>query len=163
MEKENKNKEMENGVVYEIGYILLPSLALEQVPAKVATLTKYIEKAGGVVISGENPVLIDLEYPMLKVVGTTRHKCDSGYFGWVKFETSSEGIEGIKKSFDGNEFVLRYLLIKTVRENTLLHGKMSFKKESERVGDDSDSELEVEGEILDESKPESSPEEIDKT
>jgi ribosomal protein S6 len=128
---QNENIKEQEGVstVYEASFFLLPSLALEQVPAKTATLREAIEKAGGAMISGEEPVLIDTAYPMVKVVGTTRHKCHSGYFGWIKFEISTEGLATIKKMFDADADVLRSLIIKTVRENTLLNGKMTLKKE----------------------------------
>lgn len=115
--------------VYEVSYLLLPSLAIEQVPAKATSLKDMVTSAGGAIIADENPVLIDLAYPMTKVVGTTRHKCNAGYFGWAKFEMSKEGIEAVKKALDANPEVLRYLIIKTVRENTLISGKMMLKKE----------------------------------
>ncbi len=130
MEKDNKNKEKgDMGEVYEVSYLLLPSLASEQVPARADSLKEEIVKAGGAVISYENPILIDLAYPMTKVVQTTRHKCQSGYFGWVKFDLSHDGIEAVKKMFDTAPDILRYLIVKTVRENTLITGKMMLRKD----------------------------------
>ena len=37
----------DNGIVYEVSYLLLPSLAIGEVPAKVASLRDTITKAGG--------------------------------------------------------------------------------------------------------------------
>jgi hypothetical protein len=54
---------------------------------------------------------------------------EKGYFGWIKFQLSSENIDSVKKFLDNNVDVLRYLLIKTVKENTLLNGKMKLKSE----------------------------------
>ena len=122
--------------VYEVSYLLLPSLAPEQVPAKVGDLIGVVEKAGGEVISQENPTLIDLAYPMIKVVQTIRHKCMKGYFGWMKFEISPESIGKVKKSLDADGEILRYLIIKTVKENTLLNGKMKIQKEEREVLED---------------------------
>jgi ribosomal protein S6 len=93
---------------------------------------------------------------MLKVIQTVRHKCSQGYFGWVKFELPKDEIKEIKKFLDGNDDVLRYLIIKTVRENTLLNGKMIFKKEEIMKKDVEVSEEEVAGEPA-------TPEEIDKS
>ncbi len=130
MEIDKKTSDLEGTMtIYEVSYLLLPSLAQEQVPAKVASIHDAVEKAGGQVISGENGTLIDLAYPMTKVVQTLRHKCLQGYFGWLKFELTADGIVKVKKSLDGNDDVLRYLIIKTVRENTLVSGKMMLKKE----------------------------------
>lgn len=119
----------EKGSVYEVSYLLLPSISAEQIDTKVATLKGLIQKIGAEFISDENPVLIDLAYPMTKVVATVSHKCDSGYFGWAKFEAEAGKLTDLKKSLDNNGDVLRYLIIKTVRENTLLNGKMKFKSE----------------------------------
>lgn len=153
MEKEEKTKEKGSDMtVYEVSYLLLPSLALEQVPAVVGEIKNSINTAGGEVVSGEDPVLIDLAYTMTKIVQTQRYKCDSAYFGWTKFELTADGIEVVKKALDANDNILRYLLVKTVRENTLLHGKMMLKKEdvkreySEETIEDSDEILEPESE-----------------
>ena len=118
MQKENENKG-DLATVYEVSYLLLPSLALEQVPGALLPLEKAIKELGGEPISSENPILVDLAYPMTKVVQTTRHKCDKGYFGWMKFEMDKDGIKEIKKTLDLDENILRYLIIKTVKENTL--------------------------------------------
>jgi ribosomal protein S6 len=156
METEINKEKGDNVTVYEVSYILLPSLALEQVPAKASSLKGVLTSAGGAVISDEDPILIDLAYPMTKVVGVERHKATSGYFGWVKFELPTEGMEAVKKAFDGDAQIIRYLIIKTVKENTLLNGKMSIQKEERIKKDDELSEISEE-------VKESSPEEVDKS
>ena len=88
---------------------------------------------------------------MTKVVQTLRHKADQGYFGWVKFELEAGAIENVKKIFDNNVDVLRHLIIKTVRENTLLNGKMKLK--SEDKGKRGDEMLDESGEVLKEEGP----------
>ena len=145
------------GTIYEVSYLFLPSLALEQVPAKVASLKDVITKAGGAVISFEEPISIDLAYPMTKVVQTTRHKVSTAYFGWVKFEMQKDGIGVVKKALDNDGEVLRHLIIKTVRENTLLLGKMKIQKE-ERARKEEENE-----EVVDEAPKETAPEELDKS
>lgn len=118
-----------NLTVYEVSYLLLPTMSEEQVPQKVASIKEALVSAGSEVISSEDPVLIDLAYSMVKVMQTSRAKADQGYFGWIKFEVSADKIDSIKKFFDNNADILRYLLIKTVKENTLLNGKMKLKSE----------------------------------
>lgn len=115
--------------VYEVSYLLLPTLSQEQVPGKVAGIKEALTSFGATLISDEDPVLIDLAYQMVKVVQTTRHKADEGYFGWVKFELEKSKINGVKKFLDEHHDVLRHLIIKTVKENTLLNGKMKLKSE----------------------------------
>ena len=122
--------------VYEVSYLLLPSLAVEQVPGKATYIKDMLTRLGGAVISLENPVLIDLAYPMVKVVGTERHKANSGYFGWIKFEMTKGDVEKVKKALDADADTVRYLIVKTVRENTLLNGKMKLKSEEKFVKDE---------------------------
>lgn len=124
--------------VYEVSYLLLPSVQMEQIQSKALALKEMITSLGGLVISDENPVLIDLSYTMTKVVVSVRHKVSSGYFGWIKFEISKEGIMAVKKNLDANPEILRFLIIKTVRENTLLAGKMKLQKEEKVVKSDED-------------------------
>ena len=144
--------------VYEVSYLLLPSLASEQVPGKSDAIKEQIEKLGGAIISFENPVLIDLAYPMVKVTHSGRTKVSGAYFGWIKFELSSDGVGKVKDLLDADAEIVRHLIIKTVRENTLLNGKMKFQKE-ERVRRDE----EVEGEIAEaDASKDSSIEEVDK-
>lgn len=157
MEKENIKEEKDTMTVYEVSYLLLPSIASEQAPSKAEGLKDMLVSAGGEIISLEAPILIDLAYPMTKVVQTVRHKVNSGYFGWIKFEIEKEGIEAVKKALDNKEEILRYIIVKTVRENTLLNGKMMFKKEEiKSQGEDALSDIpEIEKEIV--------PEELDKS
>ncbi len=140
MEKQLKDESVDTiedtGAVYELSYLLLPSLAQEQVPAKAVALKEMLTSAGGQLISDENAVLIDLAYPMTKTVSTVRHKVTTGYFGWIKFEILKGGMEEVKKALDANDEILRYLIIKTVPENTLLNGKMKLAKEEKVRKDD---------------------------
>jgi len=143
METEKTQEKGSEMTVYEVSYLLLPSLAVEQVPAKADALKKVVTDAGGEVLSFETPVLIDLAYSMTKVVQTVRHKVNKGYFGWIKFETSKEGIEAVKKALDADNEILRHLIIKTVRENTLLLGKMKLAKEEKFTKEDDLEEVPV--------------------
>lgn len=151
MEKQLKDKEIsatkDGFQVYEVSFLLLPSLAESQVPAKVSSLKDVITSAGGEIVSGEEPILIDLAYGMTKVIQTIRHKANRGYFGWLKFEITAEGIEAVKKALDNADSILRYIIIKTVRENTLLNGKMKLQKE-ERVRRSEEETAEVAPEVV---------------
>jgi ribosomal protein S6 len=140
MEQE-KIEKGDNMTVYEASYLLLPSLAESQVPGKAASLKDKLTSLGGQIISDENPVLIDLAYPMTKVVATVRHKESRGYFGWVKFEILPGEMENIKKAFDNDGEILRYLIIKTVRENTLLNGKMKLGRDEKSKKEDENEEV----------------------
>jgi ribosomal protein S6 len=120
--------EKEGGIqVYELGYHIVSTVAEENVAKEVETLKASILKDGGSLITEGEPKLINLAYPMTKSVADAKKKFTSAYFGWIKFETKSELMPMIKKAVDANPNVLRYLLIKTVRENTMFTPKLTVR------------------------------------
>ena len=128
-----ENLEKEGGVqVYELGYHIVSTVAEENVPKEVQILKDTVLKDGGSLISEGEPKLINLAYSMTKSVADVKKKFTSAYFGWIKFETKSELMPAIKKAVDGNPNVLRYLLIKTVRENTLFTPKLNIRTTVEK-------------------------------
>lgn len=122
MEKAEKKE------VYEVGYHIVSSVAEEGVPAQVEAIKGLLTKAE--IIAEEAPKLIDLAYTIAKQVGGIRRRYDKAYFGWVKFVLEPEAIQEVKKQLDGMENVLRFILIKTVRENTLVGAKLLAAEET---------------------------------
>ncbi len=164
--KEAKAPKDDSITIYEVSFIFLPTIAEADVVSKVENLRQTISKAGGTIISHEDPVLIDLAYRMTKVTPNSRHKADSGYFGWVKFEISRDNVEAIKKiqkSLDDNEEILRSLIIKTVRENTLINGKMKLQKEEKTKKTYSTEEIDESVDLGEELPKEASSEDMDKS
>jgi len=105
--------------VYELGYHIVSSIPEEKLAAEVTVIKDVLEKSGAVVITEDFPKLKHLAYTMTKVIGPKHSKYDTAYFGWVKFEMSPESIGTVKKLFESSETILRFLIIKTVRESTL--------------------------------------------
>ena len=165
MEKDKKTKEnkvemtdpsiQDAGTIYELSYILLPTLSADDVASSAESISTLVRSLGGNMISHENPSLIDLAYPMTKVVQTVRHKAVTGFFGWVKFDLDVEQIEKIKKACDENPVILRHLIVKTVRENTFIAGKIMSKKME--GGTDEEKRLDDESEIAGSAVPVSDP------
>ncbi len=108
-----------DGRVYEVSFLLTPNTKEEEIPAIFGNMKEMISASGGTVISEEMPKMISLAYPMAKVVSNIRSTYNTAYFGWVKFTALSEEIEAIKKKLDLDPIVIRFLIIKTVRENTM--------------------------------------------
>lgn len=115
----NEVKEETNGRVYELGYLLVPTLSAEEVPVVFGNLKELVASLGGVHISDEMPKMIPLAYSMLKVVANVRNKFNTAYFGWVKFSMESPGIVDLKKKLDFDPNFIRFLILKTVKENTI--------------------------------------------
>lgn len=106
--------------VYEVGYLVLPSVPEEHIPEIVDRAKSFIAKGNGAIISDENPKLRPLAYEMVKHVGTRNEHFKTAYFGWIKFETTPEGVLEVKKAFDAMGEILRFILIKTTREIPVL-------------------------------------------
>jgi len=124
-ENENKNsliqedKENMEGRVYELGYLLTPAISAENVPASYSNLKDLVVSLGGEIISDEMPKMIPLAYTMPKVIQNVRSKFDTAYFGWAKFEINPEKVLELKKKLDLDPNFIRFLILKTVRENTI--------------------------------------------
>jgi ribosomal protein S6 len=118
--------------VFELGYLLVPTIPEENVAAEVESLKSSIEKLGGAFITEDFPKLRPLAFTMIKAIGSKRTRHDRAYFGWVKFEASSDKMPILKSQLDKNENILRFLIITTVRENTMVTQKVIFKPTVEK-------------------------------
>ncbi len=102
--------------VYEIGYLVLPSIPEDSLDSLVSKITNTFEKAGGTRIDGENPFLHPLSYEMSKQVGARKYVVHEAYLGWVKFELEPSAIEVVKSEVEKMDEILRILVIKAPRE-----------------------------------------------
>ncbi len=122
MEIKDKNDMSEDkiGRVYELGYLLVPTIEEENVPAVYGDLKDLLVTSfQGQIIADDVPKLINLAYPMLKIIANSRHRFDTAYFGWIKFTMDSNQIVELKKKLDLDPNIIRFLIIKTVKENTI--------------------------------------------
>ena len=134
--------------VYEVGYLMVPTIAEEGLGAEVTALKDLLSNNGAVFISEEYPKLIELAYQMVRSISNRKQKFTTAYFGWVKFECSSLQAKEIKNLLDKNEKLVRFLLIKTVRENTMSVKRTYSKPEGtkRKVSTPKSSEVQTEGE-----------------
>ena len=108
--------------VYELGFHIIPSVEKNNIADEIGSIRSAIEKLGGIFVAEEFPKLITLAYTMTKDIDGKRYKFNNAYFGWLKFEIGKELI-------DSNNNILRFLIIKTVRESTLAPKDAVFSKE----------------------------------
>lgn len=104
--------------VYELCYLVLPSIAEEDLSKVVDSLKAIVTKAGGAEIDGEEPIKQDLAYTMTKTVGASRYVVNEAYVGWIKFESVSDKVNDIKSAVEKMDEVLRFLIVKAPRETT---------------------------------------------
>ncbi len=105
--------------VYELGFHFAPIIAEADVPVQFSHLKSFVEKNGGEFISEEAPKLMPLSYEISKTIKAQKRSYDHAYFGWVKFTLSSDKLADVEKEIKAFDPVIRYIFIKTVRENTM--------------------------------------------
>lgn len=145
-----------DGTVYEVGYHIVPAVSPDNLSAEVDAIKAVLGKNGATIIGEEAPQLIPLAYQMVKPVGQARMKCDTAYFGWIKFEAAPAAAVEINKALSASEKILRFLLVKTVRES-VIYGTKFFAKEE---GGKADA---PKAEVAKADKPKATDEEIDKS
>jgi ribosomal protein S6 len=125
MNEINDSVEVNDKSVYEVGYHLMPTVDEAETSALVSNIKNLIEGAGGSFISDDMPKMMPLAYDISKNINSKNNIFSKAYFGWIKFELPSLKIEEIKKGLEKNVQILRFILLKTVRENTMYQPKFS--------------------------------------
>jgi ribosomal protein S6 len=115
-----ENNEVEGKLsVYEVGYLMIPGIAEENLGGEVTEFKDGLREQGVTFVADEYPKMMELAYEMSRSIANKKQKFSYGYFGWVKFECTPAQARVIKNALDKNEKLIRYLLIKTVRESTM--------------------------------------------
>lgn len=129
---ENETKNNTDFRIYEVGYLLLPTIEGSEVPAVYSNLKDLLTSLGGEIISDEMPKSISLAYTMTKVISNKRNKFNTAYFGWVKFYMDTDKILDLKKHLTLDPNFLRFLILKTVKENTIASKRFIHKDVTRR-------------------------------
>jgi ribosomal protein S6 len=129
---EDKTKDLGDIQVYELGYHILPTVPEEDLQGEVSKIHSFISGNDGMVISESNPTLKQLAYDVDKKIDTKSLKFNKAYFGWIKFEMDRSKVLDLKSKVEAMTNVLRFLIIKTVKESTISIVKTpAYKKEKE--------------------------------
>ncbi len=139
--------------VYEFSYLLVPSIPEEALEKKVDSMKEKILAQGGELVSEEAPKFITLAYEMSRTISNKKTPFINAYFGWMKFETTPEVGESLTAMFERDEEIVRFLAIKTVRENTLAPKKFTEKGNSRKKEQVSTDSVEVPVETVNEEAP----------
>ena len=112
------------GRVYELAYLFVPLLAEETVSTAFGDLKGLLEKHGATFIGEEMPKMMELAYQMSRIIDNKKTWFDNAYFGWIKFEIDPSQIKEVEEILARNEQIIRFMTIKTVRENTVASKKV---------------------------------------
>ncbi len=116
-------------IAYELGYLILPSVAEDDLSSVVNAIKGIIKKVGGEETSSENPINIDLAYTMSKTIGARKYVADEAYIGWVKFLATGTSVIEIGEAMKKLDEVLRFLLIKNPKDTGFTFAKALEAKE----------------------------------
>ena len=120
-ETENIQEEKEsNPRIYELGFLLVSTIDENAVLGEACRIKGVIESCGALLISDENPKSITLAYPIDKRVSGKRKSFTTAYFSWIKFHADPSSVAVLKKHMEDDQTVMRFLIIKTVKESTLI-------------------------------------------
>ena len=144
-----KTEAQDNLRVYEIGFHIAPIAGDEGVSREVGEIKTILDGLGAVVVSEDFPRLRTLAYSLSKVIGGVKRTFNEAYFGWVKFEAEPEAAEKLKAEVEKLANVVRFLIIKTVKENTLYAPKFVDKNKEAGKKEEGEEKNEIvdEGEV----------------
>jgi len=128
--EENQELEMEKETrVYEASFLLVPSLSDEKLLQTFVAIKE--------ILSGASATMLGEGFPKPKPLAYPINKFESAFFGWLKFESDRETLATLRESLKNNKEVIRFLIIKTVRENAVVtpvfFGKTRTRAEKEET------------------------------
>ncbi len=107
-----QEKNTEETRLYEVGYHLVPSIALEALGEEVVKIKDRIAAHGGVVTAEEIPKKTQLSYRLPHLLeGGRRVFFDSSYFGWVRFQMPAEEASALAGDLKTHPSLIRFILI----------------------------------------------------
>lgn len=122
------SENMTDNRIYEVSFLILPTFLDEEVSSTVLKIKDIISTQGGNFLFEENPKKIPLAYTMIKKINNKNERFDDAYFGWLKFELDPIRLEHIEHEIKRLEPVIRFLIIKTTKENTFIPRRFQTRK-----------------------------------
>lgn len=144
--------------VYEVSFIFDNKLEENAALEKSNALKQSIATLGGSFISEEAPYMRELAYEMIRVVNNVNVRFNEGYFGWIKFELDGEKVKEFEKALKLDEQVIRYIVVKTVRDNTVYTKRAPVIKAEALINNEDDANIDTTREVAVETAPEPSSE-----
>jgi ribosomal protein S6 len=119
--------------VYEAGYHISPLVKEEDIEKIVTEIRGLVEKNGGTFIAEGAPVLTKLAYDIESIDQGKKQIFDRGYFGWLKFESTSEAADALRDGLKQHAAIIRSMVFRTIREETRARIKAPQLREVKRA------------------------------
>jgi ribosomal protein S6 len=145
---QENNETIVDSRIYEVSFVFDNKLEEASALEKGNALKQSIATLGGSFISEETPYMRELAYEMIRVQNNVNVRFNEGYFGWIKFEAPSSAVKNLEKMLKEDEQVVRFLVVKTVAENTVYTKRAPVIK-AETIADiaDVDTTVETQAEV----------------
>lgn len=131
--------------VYEISFIFDNKMEESAALEKSNALKQSIATLGGSFISEEAPYMRELAYEMIRVVNNQNVRFNEGYFGWIKFDMDGALVKELDKSLKLDEQIVRYMIVKTVRDNTVYTKRAPVVKAESLASNEDDVNIDTTG------------------
>lgn len=102
--------------LYELGFLLIPTIAEDALGTEVNALREAVEAEGGRIVSEGYPTLRPLAYPIATKDREGRTHYSNAYFGHLVMELLPERTLSLKARLDKSTTLLRFLIIHTYKE-----------------------------------------------
>jgi ribosomal protein S6 len=108
--------------VYEVSALFVPELTATELSQGVESLKNKLSTLEAEIISEGAPLHIALAYTVEKHINNKIRRADYAHFYWVKFALDAANVQTLEAflKLEMGEKIIRYLLIKTERANTIL-------------------------------------------
>ncbi len=137
------NETIVDSRVYEVSFIFDNKIDENTALEKANAIKQSIATLGGSFISEEVPYMRELAYEMIRVVNNVNVRFNEGYFGWIKFEMEGSNVKELEKGLKLDEQIVRFLVVKTVRENTVFTKRAPVIKAESLVNNEDDTMIDT--------------------
>lgn len=116
--------------IYEVGFLLAPTIPEDQVTAIDNDMHEKITEAGGEIVASQSPEMRELSYEIEVKDEGEKRQFTRGQFGWVQFSLNPADVDAVEKIFITSDEVIRHLLV-TVDEEAVAHAQKPAASEEE--------------------------------
>lgn len=112
--------------VYEVGFHIIPTVPESEIGSVIEKIRNALAKGDAEIIKEEFPAKKTLAYVIERSLTGKREKYSESYFGFIKFAIGKEAVGAFASALRNMDEVLRFLVIETVREDTVVPRRAVF-------------------------------------
>lgn len=121
--------------IYEVSVLVRSDIAEDIAVDVFKKIGEYI--AGNANILAQSHLdKIDLAYEIKKDIDNKKERFTESYFGFIKFKSTPEFIKNLQEKLDLTKELIRFLIVKTIEENTMLQKREKRNDDKEDIADE---------------------------